>query len=361
MPIRRGGSNNAGNTRGVVQRALGFAGQTVGGAVDGVLNLPRRTYHSVAKGIHNLDHAAGRAVFGQTAPTPEYGDYEHDRTFQTIGRNVGETFGHGVDKLGAIPEAAAASVIDGGINLVGRGIHELNYGAGRAVFGQTGQTPQYQRVDPAMSAVGFMRGMPGNNYQERVANSDMPTYGALYGQEKGTEARVMPFMDRIARNEQAYQSSVKEAQARARVTNAQKKKDKAEKKAASEARRRKYWEDNNIKFQRRGGWLFQQGGQMPQGGGITEEELIMDFAVRYLTTMGVNEADIMDPQGSLNEAYVDEITEVLSQDIDWDSYLASPDEYVAQVITETNPEMVEIARKGAKLRRLKALRYTNKK
>lgn len=50
--------------------------------------------------------------------------------------------------------------------------------------------------------------------------------------------------------------------------------------------------------------------------GISQEELIMDFAVRYLTTMGVDETDIMDQQGNLNEAYVDEITEVLNQDID---------------------------------------------
>ena len=61
------------------------------------------------------------------------------------------------------------------------------------------------------------------------------------------------------------QNSVRNAQDRATVINAQKKKDKAERKAAAEAERKKYWEDNNITFRRRGGWLFQQGGQMPQG------------------------------------------------------------------------------------------------
>ena len=357
MPIRRG-SNNAGNTRGVLQRALGFAGQTAGSAVDSVLNLPRQAYHGIAKGIHNLNYAAGRAVFGQTGQTPEYGDYEQDRTFQTMGRNVGETFGHSADKLSAIPEAAAASVVDGGINLVGRGIHELNYGAGRTVFGQTGQTPEYQRVDPAMSVVGAVRGMPGNNYQERVANSDMPTYGALYGQKKGTEARVMPFMNSIARDEQAYQSAVREAQASARVTNAQKKKDKAGKKAAAEAERKKYWEDNNIKFQRRGGWLFQQGGQMPQEG--SQEELVLDFAVRYLVTMGVPEEDIMDPQGNLNPEHQQELEQVLnSQEIAWSDYAASPDEYMQQFIGNLQAQ-TQMARKGAKLKRLSQFRIYRK-
>ena len=68
------------------------------------------------------------------------------------------------------------------------------------------------------------------------------------------------------------------------------------------------------KFQQKGGWLFQQGGQMPQEG--SQEELVLDFAVRYLVTMGVPEEDIMDPQGNLNPEHQQELEQVFkSQEI----------------------------------------------
>lgn len=90
---------------------------------------------------------------------------------------------------------------------------------------------------------------------------------------------------------------------------------------------------------------------------MTEEDLIMDFTVRYLSALGVAPEDIMDQQGSLNPAYVEEITNVFQQgDIDWESYMASPDEYIQQFVGSR----MQMARKGAKLKRLSQLRIYKK-
>ena len=76
----------------------------------------------------------------------------------------------------------------------------------------------------------------------------------------------------VGNTREARQNYVRDVQARARVINAQKKKDKLETKRAAQARRKKYWEDNNTKFQRRGGTInkFQRG---TQGSGITRADL----------------------------------------------------------------------------------------
>ena len=101
----------------------------------------------------------------------------------------------------------------------------------------------------------------------------------------------------------------------------------------------------------------QQGGQVEQQSQMTEEDLIMDFTVRYLSALGVAPEDIMDQQGSLNPAYVEEITNVFQQgDIDWESYMASPDEYIQQFVGSR----MQMARKGAKLKRLSQLRIYKK-
>ena len=112
------------------------------------------------------------------------------------------------------------------------------------------------------------------------------------------------------------------------------------------------------KFQRKGGWLFQQGGQMPQEG--SQEELVLDFAVRYLVTMGVPEEDIMDPQGNLNPEHQQELEQVFnSQKIAWSDYAASPDEYMQQFIGNLQAQ-TQMARKGTKLKRLSQLRIYKK-
>lgn len=101
----------------------------------------------------------------------------------------------------------------------------------------------------------------------------------------------------------------------------------------------------------------QQGGQVEQQPQMTEEDLVIDFTVRYFSALGVAPEDIMDQQGSLNPAYVEEITNVFQQgDIDWESYMASPDEYIQQFVGSR----MQMARKGAKLKRLSQLRIYKK-
>ena len=103
---------------------------------------------------------------------------------------------------------------------------------------------------------------------------------------------------------------------------------------------------------------FQQGGTMKQG--VSQEDLIMDFAIRYLTTMGVAEQDIMDQDGNVNPEYVEEITAAINE-VDnpefWEAYEQAPDELVMEYIESSNPGAVEMARKGAKLRVLNSLKY----
>ena len=101
----------------------------------------------------------------------------------------------------------------------------------------------------------------------------------------------------------------------------------------------------------------QQGGEVQQQPQMTEEDLITDFTVRYLSALGVAPEDIMDQEGNLNPVYVEEITNVFKQgDIDWESYVASPDEYIQQFVGSR----MQMARKGAKLKRLSQLRTYKK-
>lgn len=351
------GATNIGNTRGVVQRTLGGVGQFGGALVDGIVDLPRRAVHSVQSGLHNLDQSAGRAILGQTGQSTAYPEYQRDETFQRAGRNTGETFGHALDKLSAIPYAAGASVIDGGINAVGKGIHNLNYGAGRAAFGQTGATPQYNRVNPAMQAVQGVYGLPGSSYREGVANSDTPTYGKMYGDGKGAS----PIMDGVERSGKEQRAQVSKVKADAVVSNKEKKaKAAATKKRKSEERNAAILarsKGNKAVKNSRGGRLnyLQQGGALPQGGEISEEELVMDLAVRYLTARGAT--DIIDSEGNISSEYDDELTNLFNSEIDWDLYLDSPDEYVEEMVMSQNPEATAMARKGAKLRRLRAIKF----
>ena len=110
------------------------------------------------------------------------------------------------------------------------------------------------------------------------------------------------------------------------------------------------------KLQRR----YQQGGSVQQSTEGSQEELVLDFAVRYLVTMGVPEEDIMDPQGNLNPEHQQELEQVFnSQEIAWSDYAASPDEYMQQFIGNLQAQ-TQMARKGAKLKRLSHLRIYKK-
>lgn len=97
--------------------------------------------------------------------------------------------------------------------------------------------------------------------------------------------------------------------------------------------------------------------------GISQEDLIMDFAIRYLTTMGVAEQDIMDRDGNVNPEYVEEITAAINE-VDnpefWEAYEQAPDELVMEYIESSNSGAIEMARKGTKLKRLSKLRIYKK-
>ena len=102
-------------------------------------------------------------------------------------------------------------------------------------------------------------------------------------------------------------------------------------------------------------WIMshQQGGKVEGG----NQELIADFAIRYLRGQGVAEEDIVGQDGNINLQYVDELTEVI-QEVNtpefWDSYKQDPDGTLAAYIESTQtPEQVEMAKKGAKLKQLK--------
>lgn len=116
--------------------------------------------------------------------------------------------------------------------------------------------------------------------------------------------------------------------------------------------------NRSIYFNGRGIGAFQQGGTMEQG--VSQEDLIMDFAIRYLTTMGVAEQDIMDQDGNVNPEYVEEITAAINE-VDnpefWEAYEQAPDELVMEYIESSNSGAIEMARKGAKLRVLNSLKY----
>ena len=97
----------------------------------------------------------------------------------------------------------------------------------------------------------------------------------------------------------------------------------------------------------------QQGGKVEEG----NQELIADFAIRYLRGQGIAEEDIVGQDGNINPQYVDELTEVI-QEVNtpefWDSYKQDPDGTLAAYMESTQtPEQVEMAKKGAKLKQLK--------
>lgn len=97
----------------------------------------------------------------------------------------------------------------------------------------------------------------------------------------------------------------------------------------------------------------QQGGKVESA----NDEMYVDFAVRYLSALGVGETEMVDEEGGLREEYAEAVTVAL-QEIDspefWEHYHSNPDEAVgAYVESKQSPEQVEMAKKGAKLKMLK--------
>ena len=98
---------------------------------------------------------------------------------------------------------------------------------------------------------------------------------------------------------------------------------------------------------------YQQGGKVES----PSDEMYVDFAVRYLSALGVGETEMVDEEGGLREEYAEAVTVAL-QEIDspefWEHYHSNPDEAVgAYVESKQSPEQVEMAKKGAKLKMLK--------
>jgi hypothetical protein len=118
-----------------------------------------------------------------------------------------------------------------------------------------------------------------------------------------------------------------------------------------------------------GSILYQQGGQLPsyqQGGTIENEEsgsmdqLYVDFAIRYLKAKGISEDSMVDDEGGLKDEFLEEVTtainEVDSPDF-WEQYQSNPDAAVQSYIeSKMEPEQIEMARKGAKLKKLQKLK-----
>ena len=87
-----------------------------------------------------------------------------------------------------------------------------------------------------------------------------------------------------------------------------------------------------------------------EGGKLGREELIMDFALRYLKALGKSEEELkggLDPESE--GLVVNAIKSVDSPEF-WEDYEQDPDSAVQNFMNEqTNPEL---ARKGAKLKKL---------
>ena len=114
------------------------------------------------------------------------------------------------------------------------------------------------------------------------------------------------------------------------------------------------------KFFRKPAGYFQQGGNIEN----KQAALIADFVIRYLKGLGVPEENIISSDGSLNQEHVPAVQEVLAEIGDsaefWSMYEQNPDEVISQYIQSKNPGAAQMARKGAKLKRLSQLRIYKK-
>lgn len=104
-------------------------------------------------------------------------------------------------------------------------------------------------------------------------------------------------------------------------------------------------------------------GKHQQGGKVEAptDEMYVDFAVRYLSKLGVGEEDMVDEEGGLKDEHAEVVTVAL-QELEstpefWDTYVSDPDAAVdAYIESKQSPEQIEMARKGAKLKKLQKLK-----
>jgi hypothetical protein len=99
--------------------------------------------------------------------------------------------------------------------------------------------------------------------------------------------------------------------------------------------------------------VYQQGGAIEEDG---KDQLIVDFAAEYLKANGVDEADMVDNSGNIKEEYANLVVDALKE-VDtpefWEEFKKSPTTAVEAYIKSKNPEQVEYAKKGTKLKQLK--------
>lgn len=103
---------------------------------------------------------------------------------------------------------------------------------------------------------------------------------------------------------------------------------------------------------------FQQGGTIENEESGSTDQLYVDFAIRYLKAKGISEDDMVDDEGGLRDEFVEEVTtainEVDSPDF-WEQYQSNPDAAIQSYIeSKMEPEQIEMAKKGAKLKKLKS-------
>lgn len=98
-------------------------------------------------------------------------------------------------------------------------------------------------------------------------------------------------------------------------------------------------------------------GILQQGGKISNDELSVYMAVDYLKAKGISEEDMVGEDGGLKSEYIDMVSEMFSNQPEeiLASYEQDPDGTIAQILeNEQTPEQIEMAKKGAKLKKLKS-------
>lgn len=104
-------------------------------------------------------------------------------------------------------------------------------------------------------------------------------------------------------------------------------------------------------------------GKHQQGGKVEAptDEMYVDFAVRFLSKLGVGKQDMVDEEGGLKDEHTETVTTAL-QELEstpgfWDTYVSDPDAAVdAYIESKQSPEQIEMARKGTKLKNLQKLK-----
>ena len=113
----------------------------------------------------------------------------------------------------------------------------------------------------------------------------------------------------------------------------------------------------SYKFFKNPAGYFQQGGTVDKKESGSTDQLYVDFAIRYLKAKGIPEDDMVDNEGGLKDEFLEEVStainEVDSPDF-WEQYQSDPDAIIQSYVeSKMEPAQIEMARKGAKLKKLK--------